>query len=170
MRPVPRARVTSWRTTARPRPVVVATAAPVTPSAGKRPEAEDEARVEDEVADVREPEDAHRDRRVAGAAEDRVDEEEEHDHDVAAEHHGREPRARGDDVGSRAHEGEKARGQRGADDAEGDRERDAERNRLHGRARGPLAVPLADPPRDHRGRGHREPDRERVEDRRASTP
>ncbi len=37
MRPVPRASVTSWRTTARPRPVVVATAAPVTPSAGNGP-------------------------------------------------------------------------------------------------------------------------------------
>ena len=42
---------------------------------------------------------------------------------------------------------------------------DAERDRLHGRPRRPLAVALADPPRDHRGRGDREADRERVEDR-----
>ena len=37
---------------------------------------------------VAEPQHAHRDRRVAGAAEDGVDEEQQHDRDVAAEHDG----------------------------------------------------------------------------------
>ncbi len=57
---------------------------------GERAEAEDEARPEQDVEDVAEPQHAHRDRRVARAAEHRVDQEQQHDGDVAAEHDARE--------------------------------------------------------------------------------
>ena len=46
---------------------------------GERPQAEDEARAEHDVDDVREPEHPHRDRGVARAAEDGVDEEQQQD-------------------------------------------------------------------------------------------
>ena len=52
----------------------------------ERPQPEDEARGEHDVERVGQPQHAHGDRRVAGAAEDGVDEEEQHDRGVAAEH------------------------------------------------------------------------------------
>ncbi len=185
MRPVPRARVTSWRTTARPRPVVVATAAPVTPSAGNGPSPKMRHGSRTRLHDVREPQDAHRDRRVARAAEDRVDEEEEDDHDVPAEHHGHEPRARRDDVRPGAHEREETRREDGAEDADGNGDEDAERDRLHGRPRPPVrgralrcgARPSPSPPSRGRSRRSREPrgstrsgPRSRRPPRRASRP
>ena len=69
------------------------TAAPVTPSSGKRADAEDQARPEDDVDRVREPQHAHRDRGIARAAEDGVDEEEQHHGAAAAQHDARERRS-----------------------------------------------------------------------------
>ena len=61
---------------------------------GERSDAEDEARTEHDVDRVGEPQHPHRDRRVAGAAEHRVDQEQQHDRGVAAEHHPRVGRCR----------------------------------------------------------------------------
>ena len=56
---------------------------------GEWPETEDEARIETDVDCVGDPEDAHRDRRVARAAEHRVDQKQHHDDAVEAEDDGR---------------------------------------------------------------------------------
>ena len=104
-------------------PDVVATAAPVTPSFGNGPEAEDQQRPEHDVDRVREPQHAHRDRRVARAAEDRVDQEQHHDRDVAAEHDARVracPIAM--HVGRRAHHAEQPRREQRAEHAEHERD------------------------------------------------
>src|SRR5947208_1436900 len=50
---------------------------------------EDEARIETDVDRVGDPEDTHRDRRVARAAEHRVDQKQHHDDAVEAENDGR---------------------------------------------------------------------------------
>ena len=157
---------TSWRQTAMPRPRRRRDGRARDAERRERPEAEDEARVEDEVDDVREPQDAHRDRRVAGAAEDRVDEEEQDDDDVAAEHHPRERRAGRDDVGRPppSARGAAARGARPRSPS-GTATRTPSAIACTAVARRALGVLLADPPRDHRRRRHREPDRERVEER-----
>ncbi len=57
---------------------------------GERADAEDEARAEHDVDRVGEPQHAHRDGGVAGAAEHRVDEEQQQDGAAPAEHHARE--------------------------------------------------------------------------------
>ena len=70
----------------------------------ERPEPEDQARVEHDVDGVGEPQRAHGHGRVARPAEDRVDQEEEQDRRVAAEHPGGVRPARLDDRRRRAHE------------------------------------------------------------------
>ena len=69
-----------------PRPRLVATAAPVTPSAGKGPRPKTRHGPSTMLSGVGQPQHAHRDRGVAGAAEHGVDEEEQHHRGVAAEH------------------------------------------------------------------------------------
>ena len=53
----------------------------------KRTDAEDEARPEQNVEDVAQPQHAHRDRRITGAAEHRVEHEEQQHGRIPAEHH-----------------------------------------------------------------------------------
>jgi hypothetical protein len=74
-----------------PRPIVVADGRAGDAELGERPDAEHEARPEHDVDGVGEPEHAHRDRRVARAAEQRVDDEQHDDHRLAAEHDARVP-------------------------------------------------------------------------------
>ena len=68
----------------------------------KRPHAENQQWSKHDVDRVGEPEDAHRDRRVAGAAKNAVDQKQHHDARVPAEHHPREARSSRDDVLTRA--------------------------------------------------------------------
>ena len=56
----------------------------------KRAEAEDEAGIENDVDAACNPQDAHRDSGIASAAEDRIDQKQQHDDDVAAQHDLRE--------------------------------------------------------------------------------
>ena len=56
----------------------------MTPSFGEWTPAEDQARVEDEIDDVGDPEEAHGDGGIAGAAEDGVVEKKQHDRTAAA--------------------------------------------------------------------------------------
>ena len=60
-----------------PRPIVVATAAPMRPSSGKGPRPKNEARVEHDVDAVREPQGTHGGSGIARAAENGVIEKEQ---------------------------------------------------------------------------------------------
>jgi len=68
--------------------MVVATACAGDAQLGKRTQPEDEAGVEHDVDRVREPQRTHRDRGVAGTAEDRVDQKQKH-RAAPAQHHAR---------------------------------------------------------------------------------
>jgi hypothetical protein len=58
------------------------------PELRKRPETEDEARIQNDIDSVRNPEDAHRNCGVTRATEHSVDEKQHHDHAVCTEHDG----------------------------------------------------------------------------------
>ena len=74
---------------------------------GEDPQPKDKTRAENNVENVREPQHAHRDGCVACAAKDRVQQEQHHHDNVAAEHDAREGRALGDHRFVGAHEAEK---------------------------------------------------------------
>src|SRR5205814_3398732 len=66
--------------------------------------AENEARIEDEIDDVRDPQQAHGDGCVAGPAKDSVVEKEHHDNATAAERDARITGACSDDLRRRTHQ------------------------------------------------------------------
>ena len=70
--------------------------------AWKRAEAENQTRIEHDVDRVRDPQHAHRNRRIAGAAKNRVDEKQREDDAVEAENDARVQRV-GEDARRRAH-------------------------------------------------------------------
>ncbi len=118
---------------------------------GKGSDAEDQKGIENHVADVGDPERPHRNRRVARPTENRVDQEEQKDDDVAAEQHPGVAGARGDDVRRGPHEPEQVVGEDAAKDGNGDGDEHAEGDRLHGGAGGAFGILLPDPSRHHRG-------------------
>ena len=69
--------------------MVVATACAGDAQLGKWTQPEDEAGVEHDVDRVREPQRTHRDRGVAGTAEDRVDQKQKQHRAAPAQHHAR---------------------------------------------------------------------------------
>ena len=91
--------------------MLVPIAAPVA-ELRKRADAEDQERPEHDVDGVGEPEHAHRDGRVAGAAKHGVDEKQQDDVDARAEHDARERAAGADDVVAGAHRGQELRERR----------------------------------------------------------
>src|SRR6266446_2279146 len=95
---------------------------------GERSPAEDEARVEDEVDDVGDPQQTHGDGGVTGAAEDSVVEKKQHDGAAAAEGDARVAGTGGDDLRGGAHQAKEVRGIEETRDAEdgGDREADGD--------------------------------------------
>src|SRR5688572_27771730 len=128
-------------------------------------DAEDEKRPEDDVDAVREPEYAHRDRRIAGPAKDAVDEK-EHDHArVSTDHHAGEVRAGRDDLVIRAEQPQQVWREHDSDDPQRDRHERAERQRLNRGTRRPLGISLPDAAGDRGGRSNREAYGERVDDR-----
>ena len=165
VRRVPRASVASWTSTAIPRPVVVATAAPVTPSAGKGPRpkmrhgsstrliafASQRTRIATAASPAPRKTALMRKRRTITTLPPSITAVNFQPDDTTS---GLAP------IRTRS------RGARSAPmTPRGTAIETPERDRLHGRARGAVPVPLADPPRHGRGRGDREADRERVEER-----
>ena len=92
------------RATPAVRPIVVPIAAPVTPSSGNGPSPKIRQGSSTTFTSVGEPQRAHRDRRVARAAEDGVDQEQQQDRRVAAQHPGGVAPADLDHGGGRAHQ------------------------------------------------------------------
>jgi hypothetical protein len=76
---------------------------------GKGAPAKDQARIEDKINDVGDPEEAHGDGCVAGAAEDGVVEEQQHDGAAATEGNAGVTGADGEDLPGRAHEAKQVR-------------------------------------------------------------
>ena len=131
----------------------------------ERSDAKDQQGTEHDVDRVREPEDAHRDRRVAGAAEDRIDQKDQQDDDVAAEHDARVGLSGRDDLGRGAHEAQQRGREDHAGNADDDRRDDAERDALHRRLRRARRIFLADAARHHGGHTDRQTHRGRVNER-----
>jgi hypothetical protein len=133
------------------------------PHLRERADAEDQARPQDDVDGVGEPEHPHRDGGVAGASEYRVDQE-QHQHGAAAgEHDAGEVRADRQHFIRRPHHREQVGAERDADDEEHDRDEQPERDRLHGRPRRGLRVLLADASRHDRRRADGQPHRHGVD-------
>ena len=131
----------------------------------KRAQPEDEARAQDDVDGVRQPEHPHGDGCVAGAAEDRVDDEEHHDGGLAAQHHARVARSDPEHRRRCAHQREQAWREGDAQGAEENGATDAERDRLDRRPRRRFAVLLADAPRHDRGGPDAQAHRQGVDER-----
>ncbi len=79
------------------------------PEMRKRTEAEDQTRVEDEVDDVRHPQQAHRNRRITRAAKDCVVQEEHDDGAAPAQRNACVARAAGHNLRRRAHQSQQLR-------------------------------------------------------------
>ena len=128
----------------------------------KRADAEDQARPEDDVDRIREPQHPHRDRGIARATEDGVDEEEHHHGAASSQHDPRERRSGPKYIVARAHEREQLWSEEDADRAEDGRRAEPHQDRLDGAPAGAIWILLADTPRDRGRRADRESDRERV--------
>ena len=135
------------------------------PHLGKRPPAENETRPEYDVQCIGEPQRAHREHRVACAAKDRIDEEDEKHGGVAAEHDPREIGAHRDDRIVSAHQSQDVGREETEHDAHCRGNGDAKYDDLPGRLRRPLGILLADSSRDDRGRGERNPNCDGVDER-----
>jgi hypothetical protein len=120
----------------------------------KRSKAEDEAGIEDQVDDVRDPEQAHGDGCIACAAKDGVVEEQHDDGAAAAERDARVARAAGDDGRRCAHELKQLRREDAGRDADGERDEQTEDNGLHSGDGGVIGILLADAPGHHGAGGH----------------
>ena len=99
----------------------------------ERPEPEDQARIEDEVDDVRHPQQPHGDRRVACAAKDRVVEKQHDDGAAAAQRNARVARAAGHNGRRSAHQPQQVRRKDPGRNAQRQRDQQAEHDRLHRR-------------------------------------
>ncbi len=121
----------------------------------KRAQAENQARVENEVDQVRQPQHPHRNCRVSGAAENRIDQEKLENHEAAAQHHGRVSVSAGHQLGRRAHQLEKLRREHGSGRSHHQPDHHSNANRLNRAHRSLVRIPFSDPTRHHRGRGHR---------------
>jgi hypothetical protein len=147
------------------RPKVVAVAAPATPISGKGTKTEDEAGTKQDIDCVGEPENAHRDRGVSGAAEDRVDEKEEHDGRVAAQHDPGVPSPDRDHRRCCAHQLEQPRRKEESAQSEEQGHDQADGDALDRGRGGALGVVLADAACDCRGHSDAQSHGDRVHDR-----
>jgi hypothetical protein len=103
--------------------------------------------------------------RIAGAAENGVDDEDEHDDHVPAQHPGGIAGAMLDAPGIGAHEREDVFGEKDAGDHEGKRCGHGHGNCLHGRVGRLVRIFFADSSGYKCGRGHRKPDADRIHQR-----
>lgn len=119
-----------------------------------QPEEMNEDGAEDDVDRAGDPQAAHGHGRIACAAEDAVDEKDEHDDHVAAEQDAREHRAFRHHLRARAHQAQHVAGENNSRDAEHEGQQQRDQQRLRAGMRGGFRVLLADPARDD-GRGRR---------------
>src|SRR5713226_7378633 len=120
---------------------------------GERCPAEDEARVEDEVDDVGDPQQAHGDGGVTRAAEDGVVEKEKHDGAAAAEGDARVAGTDGEDLRGRAHQAKQVRRVEEKRNADGGRDRESDGDGLNARDGCAGGIFFADAASDHGGGG-----------------
>ena len=120
---------------------------------GKWPPAENETGIEDEIDDVRDPEQSHGDGRVAGPAKDGVVEKEHHDNATAAERDARITGACSDDLRRRTHQAEQIGCIKKARQANHGRKHHAYDDGLNAGDRRTRRIFFADAARDHGGGG-----------------
>jgi hypothetical protein len=126
---------------------------------------EDEARAEHDVERVAEYEHPHGNRGVAGSPEHRIQQKEQDDGDVAAEHHASKPAARLNHLGRCSHEVEQCGRGRRADRGNQRGHDHTEHDRLARRARSALGVLFAHAPSHERRRADGESHRRRIDHR-----
>ena len=132
--------------------------------AGEGAQPEHEQRPEQDVDPVGQPERPHGDRGVARAAEGGVDEEQQHDADVADQHELRVARTDRHHRGRRTHHGQQGGAEDGAGRPDHRGQSEADEDRLRRRARGAVGILGAGPPRDDRAHAHRHPHADGVDD------
>jgi len=120
---------------------------------GERPPAKDEARVEDEIDDVGDPEQTHGDGGVTRAAEDGVVEKEKHDRSAAAESDAGVAGADGNDLRGSTHQAKQIRGVEETRNADKGGDRDSYDDGLHACNSRASGIFFADPASDHGGGG-----------------
>ena len=125
---------------------------------GERPQAEDEARIEDKIDDVGYPEQTHGDGRITRAAEDGVIEKEQHDRAAAAEGNARVAGADCDDLRGSAHQAKQARRIKKTGKTNNGRDCEAEDDSLNSCDGGASGIFFADAAGDHGGGGEAEPE------------
>jgi hypothetical protein len=123
----------------------------------KGPEAEDETRPEGDVQQVAQPQHAHGDRRIAGSTKDRVQQKQQHDGGVAAEHGSGEAATGLNDFRRPSHQSEQRRRVRRADQGNDGCHDRAEHDGLAGHTSGARGIAFPHAPRDKRRRANREP-------------
>ncbi len=126
------------------------------PEMRKRPDAEDQARIEDEIDDVRHPQQAHGDGRIARSAEDGVVEEQHDDGAAATQRNTRVAGAFRNDGWGGAHPMKQLRCPDAGRDPHSERNHQAKHNGLHPRDSRGFGIFFADAARHHRGRGQGE--------------
>src|SRR6185436_9969996 len=99
-------------------------------------DAENQARPEDDVDRIREPQHPHRDRGIARATEDGVNEEEHHHGAASSQHDPRERRSGPKYIVARAHEREQLSSEESAVRAEDGRRTEPHEDRLDGASSG----------------------------------
>ncbi len=163
-RPLPRASARRRKSTPTLRPMVVATAAPVTPSRGNGPMPNTNSGPSRMLIPL-----ASQSARMLIAASPRaaeggVDQEQQQDADVAGQHEAGVARADRHHGRRGAHRPEERRRQQTAADADHRRQPEADEDRLRGGARGAFTVLGAGSARHHRAHAHRHPHADGVDD------
>lgn len=133
------------------RPVSVATAARHT-QARKRSPTKDQARVENQIDDVRYPKQPHRDGCIAGAAENRVIEKQQQHCITSAQANSGIAAAGRDDLFRRPHQTQQVWRTKEAGQSDGKRDKKPESDRLHPRHCSAFRIFFADAPGYHGGR------------------
>src|SRR5881397_4020541 len=159
----PRVSRYSWYRTPVPRPMVVATAAPVTPSLGKGPMPKMKQGPSTMLIALANQRTPHRDGGVARAAEDRVDEEQQQHRRTAAQHHPGVTRADGGDGGRGPHDGEEAWRERDPQAGDDGGDAEAQGDSLHSDLGRRVRPFLPDAARDDRRHPDREAHRRRID-------
>ena len=127
------------------------------PEFRKWAEAEDQTGIEDQVKDIRHPEQAHGDGSIAGAAEDGVVQKKQHNHTRAAKSDAGVIHAGGNDRWGSAHQSQQTRGQQEKRKTKHQRGDEPEEHRLDRGNGCAVRIPFSNSSRDHRGGRHGKP-------------
>ena len=142
--------------------MLVAIAAPVTPSSGKRSQTKNQAWVEDQVDAIGDPQRPHGPWRVANSPKYCVTQKQEHHHCIRTDQNASVVCADLQHLRVGAHHAEQVRRKHQTDHAQDDTDAHSQQQCLYASPTGARPVALAPSSRDDGGRRHRQPKRQRI--------